>query len=106
MVAGVWRLDKGLAKRSLAETEFHSAAAVFELEGNEPCQKGGRKDLAKNCFEAAQASRDRVHWHNVAIAQRRQRREAEEDQIAGKFLPAGGVYSGYRARHKQTSHAI
>ena len=53
MVAGVWRLDKGLAKRSLAETEFHSAAAVFELEGNEPCQKRRRIKLANYAFDIA-----------------------------------------------------
>jgi hypothetical protein len=41
---------------------------VFKLEGNEPGEKRGRKELTDDRLEVAQAARERMHRQNVAVA--------------------------------------
>jgi hypothetical protein len=57
-------------------------AAVFKLQGDKPRQQSSRVELADDRLNTAEAARDGMHRHNIAIADRGKRRKTEIDQIA------------------------
>ena len=42
-------------------------AAVFKLQGDKPRQQSSRVELADDRLNTAEAARDGMHWHNIAI---------------------------------------
>ena len=61
----------------------------MEFEGDKPRQQSGGEELPDDPFEIAQAAGNGMDWHNIAIAGRGQRHEAEIDQIACERLIIG-----------------
>src|ERR1700730_9476751 len=82
------------------------AAAAFKLKGDKPRQQSSRVELADDRLNTAEAARDGMHRHNIAIADRGKRRKTEIDQIAEELWSLRDAHSGQRVWNNQIHHPI